>query len=273
MTEHWRLILDPPREGAANMAIDEAILETVGSVAAPPTLRAYRWAPPCLSLGYAQPASDADRERIMARGWHLVRRMTGGRAILHTDELTYSVTLPAAHPLAAGSIVESYRRLSAALLDALRAIGLAADADRRTDRASGAAASGPVCFEVPSDYEITAGGKKLIGSAQVRRPAAILQHGSLPLTGDLARIADALAFPDEAARATARDRIHRRATTFAAAAGTAPTWEAAAKALAEAFAARFDLALELASLSVDEQRRADALCAERYAADSWTFRL
>src|SRR5260221_7237662 len=88
--ETWRLLLDPACDGAANMAIDEAILEAVGRGDAPPTLRLFRWAPACLSLGYAQPASDADRERLDSHGWHLGRRMTGGEGVLYTDHNTHS---------------------------------------------------------------------------------------------------------------------------------------------------------------------------------------
>src|SRR6478672_8785960 len=84
--EAWRLIVDGSCDGPTNMAIDEAILEAVGRGDTPPTLRLFRWQPACLSLGYAQPAADADMDRIKAHGWDIVRRMTGGRAILHTDE-------------------------------------------------------------------------------------------------------------------------------------------------------------------------------------------
>lgn len=270
MPEIWRLIADPPLDGATNMAIDEAILEAVGRSDAPPTLRLFRWEPACLSLGYAQPASDVDRERLAARGWHLVRRMTGGRAILHVDELTYSVALPTGHPLAAGTIVESYQRLSKALLAAVEQLGLAAHtAPKSADRP----ASGPVCFEVPSDYEITANGKKLVGSAQVRKQNAALQHGSLPLTGDVTRIADALAYADEEVRTRARLRIAERATTFAGAADHEPTWEQAADRVAACFAATFDLDFRPGALSEAESARAADLRAERYAADSWTLRL
>src|SRR5260221_6193575 len=130
-SEHWRLIIDAACDGPTNMAIDEAILEAVGRGDSPPILRLYRWNPPCLSLGYAQSADDADLELIVARGWQLVRRLTGGRAILHTEELTYSVALPLDHPLIAGTILDSYRRLSAALLIAVQTIGLDANADKR----------------------------------------------------------------------------------------------------------------------------------------------
>ncbi|HEX9617401.1 MAG TPA: hypothetical protein VGA03_08280, partial [Anaerolineales bacterium] len=110
----WRLIHTPPAPGAWNMAVDEAILEAVGRGQADPTLRLYAWSPPCLSLGYAQPSSDVDLPQLHALGWDLVRRPTGGRAILHTDELTYAVIAPLSEPRLAGSVLESYQSLSQA---------------------------------------------------------------------------------------------------------------------------------------------------------------
>lgn len=269
MSEQWRLIVDPAQNGPHNMAVDEAILEAVGRGEALPTLRLYRWRVGCLSLGYAQPVTDADLKRIAAHGWEIVRRMTGGRAILHVDELTYSVTLPESHPLAAGSIVESYRRLSMALLDALNRLGLDANADRRAERIG---SNGPICFEVPSDYEITANGKKLIGSAQVRKQNAVLQHGAFPLRGDITRICDALAFRDEALREKARERIRARATTFEEAVGYAVAWEQAAEAVAAAFAERFGLTFNRTALSAAERARAETLRKTRYEADVWTMK-
>ena len=182
MTTSWRLIHTPPAGGAWNMAVDEAILEGARAGAVLPTLRLYAWQPPCLSLGYAQPFSDVALPRLAALGWDVVRRPTGGRAILHTDELTYSVTGPQDEPRLAGSVLESYQRLSAALLEALRQLNLPAQAaGAHLSAAEGADPKGPVCFEVPSDYEIVVGGKKLIGSAQARRKGGVLQHGALPL--------------------------------------------------------------------------------------------
>src|SRR5258708_34149740 len=97
--EHWRLILDAPCDGASNMAIDEAILEAVGRGDAPPTLRLFRWEPACLSLGYAQPESDVDRGRLAAHGWHIVRRMTGGRAPRPTPAMAHNRAAAAWQPL------------------------------------------------------------------------------------------------------------------------------------------------------------------------------
>src|SRR5512133_3127465 len=110
----WRLIKTTPASGAWNMAVDEAILEAVGRRQALPTLRLYAWAPPCLSLGFAQPVRDVDQAALTRNGWELVRRPTGGRAILHTDELTYAVSAPPDEPRVAGSVLESYCRLAGA---------------------------------------------------------------------------------------------------------------------------------------------------------------
>ncbi len=270
MTETWRLLVDPPSSGARNMALDEAILRAVAAGDAPPTLRFYAWQPACLSLGYGQPGTDVDRARLAERGWDVVRRLTGGRAILHADELTYGVALPGTHSLAAGTILDSYRRLSGALLDGLRSLSLIAHADARAEDSP--KLNGPVCFEVPSAYEITAQGKKLIGSAQVRKFGGVLQHGSLPLTGDLGRIAEVLSFADESARIDAQNRVQERAFTVSDATGYSVNWDAAARAIGAAFAARFDLTFERATLTSVEQDQA-AQFETRYRGAAWTFRL
>lgn len=268
---NWRLLMMPACEGALNMAIDQAIMEAVAVGRVPPTLRFYAWDPACFSLGYSQPIAEVDRDRLAARGWHLVRRMTGGRAILHTDELTYSVAVAADHPLVAGDIVESYRRLSQALVHGLRSLGVEPQADRRADGNPGA--KGPVCFEAPSHYEITVNGRKLIGSAQVRRFGAVLQHGSLPLTGDITRIVDALVFESEEHRERARARVRERAATLEGAMGRIITWEQAAVTMADSFRTTFGLAFGGDNaLTPDEQARAEELCATQYAADVWNAR-
>lgn len=265
----WRLIQSSPVPGAWNMAIDEAILEAAGSGKSPPTLRLYAWDPPCLSLGYAQPYSDVDVARLNDRGWQLVRRPTGGRAILHTDELTYSVCGPSSEPRLTGSVLESYRRLSTALLKALHLLEVPAE----SSSASAAHGHGPVCFEVPSNYEITVNGKKLLGSAQARRREGILQHGSLPLSGDLGRIVQGLVFPDEHARRMAAEKLHARAATLAEAAGRVVTWQQAAEAFMTAFGEALNLRLIPDELTEQEYRRAEALVEARYAHADWTQKL
>jgi lipoate-protein ligase A len=212
-----------------------------------------------------------DVHRLEERGWEIVRRPTGGRAILHTDELTYSVIAPTDEPHVAGSILESYNRLARALLQAVKALGLPVE----IKEVSGAhpETSNPVCFEVPSAYEITVHGKKLIGSAQARRKEGVLQHGSLPLTGNLARITEALVFADESARNDAAERLLVRATTVESILGREVLWNDAAQAFVRAFEATLNLKLEEQPLSESERGRVDELVREKYDHPDWTKRV
>jgi len=253
------------------MAVDEAILEHTGRGEVLPTLRLYAWDPACLSLGHAQPFADVDTARLRDRGWEVVRRLTGGRAILHTDELTYSVTGSAEEPVLAGGVLESYNRLAQALLMALHRLGLPVEIQE--GKTGDPAIPNPVCFEVPSTYEITIGGKKLIGSAQARKKEGVLQHGSLPLTGDLTRICQALVFETESTRQEAAARLLNRATTAETALGGAIRWEAAAEAFVEGFQTQLGVCFERGELSPSEVSRAEELVREKYAHPSWTERV
>jgi lipoate-protein ligase A len=267
----WRLIMDPPAQGAWNMAVDESLLEHAGRGESLPTLRLYAWEPACLSLGYAQPFADVDAVRLHERGWEVVRRPTGGRAILHTDELTYSITAPLDEPRVLGTVLESYNRLAGALVAAVRSLGIPVEVKDHV-KGENSSAQGPVCFEVPSAYEITVGGKKLIGSAQARRREGVLQHGTLPLYGDLGRITETLVFPDESARAAAAVKLWSRATTVETVLGRQLEWKTAAQAFVHAFESELNLTLERAEMSSAEKDRAETLLREKYAHLSWTER-
>jgi lipoate-protein ligase A len=253
------------------MAVDEAILENIGRGDSIPTLRLYAWDPACLSLGHAQPFADVDIARLKEQGWEVVRRATGGRAILHTDELTYSVTGNADEPLLSGGVLESYNRIAQALLLAVRNLEL--NVEMKEGRENDHATPNPVCFEVPSIYEITVDGKKLIGSAQARKKEGVLQHGSLPLSGDLTRICQALVFDNERAREEASERLLTRATTVESALGRAVSWETTAQVFIHAFEAQLGLCFERGELSESESRRAEELVREKYAHPSWTERV
>ncbi|MDH5607768.1 MAG: MTH938/NDUFAF3 family protein, partial [Anaerolineae bacterium] len=264
----WRLISTPPASGAWNMAVDEALLESVGRRASLPVLRLYAWDPPCLSLGYAQPLADVDQDALLGRGWELVRRLTGGRAILHADELTYSVIAPPDEPRLAGDILESYRRLSTAILAALEMLSLPVKSTPSENVPAGQITD-PVCFEVPSHYEITVKGKKLVGSAQARRKEGILQHGTLPLGGDLGRITQALAFPDEEARQNAAGRLLERAATVESSLGRPVSWEEAARAFESAFSDLLNIEFQSESLTPEEEIRAGEFVQEKYGSPEW----
>jgi lipoate-protein ligase A len=264
----WHLIYDMPMPGPRNMAVDEMLLQAVGAGKLSPVLRFYAWNPHCLSLGYGQSARDADSSRIRACGWDLVRRISGGKAILHGDEFTYSLILPIDHPLASGDIVESYQRISRALLHGLAYLGLQTSADKKTD---GVKVTGPVCFEVPSHYEIVTGdGRKLIGSAQVRRKTALMQHGTLPLHGDIGRIVEALVFESDYAREEARGQVRARAVTLADALDHRTEWYGVAEAMRRGFEDVFGVSW--LSGSIVDEHEVSRLIEERYGNDLWTLR-
>jgi lipoate-protein ligase A len=271
--DQWRLIISSPSNGAWNMALDEAILESVSNNNSLPTLRLYAWDPPCLSLGQAQPNHDVDLAALATYGWDLVRRPTGGRAILHTDELTYSVAAPLDEPRVSGTILESYRRLSIALLRVLDILELPASADQKYPLPDGTQPNGAVCFEVPSNYEITVNQKKLIGSAQARRLGGVLQHGSLPLTGDLTRITKVLAYPDRQSREIAANRLLSHAATAESILEKSLSWEITASAFRTAFEQVLNITFIEQGATENELICAQELVEIKYGHSDWTFRI
>ncbi len=173
----WRLWLDlAGRPGWENMALDQAMLDRAGR--GETWLRLYRWAPHCLSFGRHEPALRRyDRARIESLGLDVVRRPTGGRAVWHAEELTYAIAAPADE---LGGLRQAYHEIHAMLLDGFVRLGIAgelAPAGRPVGPAAGA------CFASPAGGEIMVGGRKAVGSAQLREGAGLLQHGSILLAG------------------------------------------------------------------------------------------
>ena len=178
---HWRLTKEATgRSGAENMAIDASLLAESDATGRA-FLRLYRFDPPCLSLGRNEPADQYDRATIARLGLDVVRRPTGGRAVWHQHEVTYAVAAPVA---AFGSLRSAYRAIHERLVVALRSLG--ADATLALDRAppsSSVVDHPPSCFATHVGGEILVAGRKLVGSAQVRKGDAFLQHGSILLAG------------------------------------------------------------------------------------------
>lgn len=267
----WRLLDTGWQDGATNMAIDEAIMRGVSLGESPPTLRFYGWNPPCLSLGYAQKWSIADSTACAERGWEMVRRPTGGRAILHIDELTYSVCVCDDDPRVYGGLLTSYRRLSDALAEGLERLGIKPQRAQPGGQ-NGEVDEGPACFDNPSNFEITIGTQKLVGSAQARKHGVVLQHGTLPLYGDVARIADALSASEEK-RAEIRRRLLDSATTLEASAGRRIDYEQATHSIAAGFARALNLHLEAAGLTEWEREQTEIIRAEKFGNLAWSQRL
>ena len=269
----WRLLRHPAEHGAWNMAVDAAILENVIAGQSRPTLRLYDWDPACLSLGFAQLFADVDEDALAAHGWEVVRRPTGGRAILHTDELTYSVIGPSDDPRLVGGVLESYKRLSEGLMRSLLLLGLPVERQPMREGNGFGALDNPVCFEVPSDYEITLHGKKIIGSAQARKKGGVLQHGSLPLFGDIARITEILRYAGEGSHQQAAERVRARAATVEEGLGKRVSWEEAGDAFVRGFEEVLNIEFVEGELSEAETLAVERWMAERYAGAAWTQRV
>ncbi len=170
-----RVIRDGARTGEENMRRDAELLESHRPGDAP-ILRMYRWSPPAISIGYHQDESGFDHEAARRDGIDVVRRPTGGRAILHAEELTYSITGTSPGPLFGDTLNTSYQLINRALLRFLEMLGIQADVSEGESRDD---ARGMVCFKSAGKHEIRVGGRKLIGSAQRRTQGVFLQHGSI----------------------------------------------------------------------------------------------
>jgi lipoyl(octanoyl) transferase len=252
----WRLLLTDAASGPENMALDEALMARARSTGEW-VLRVYSWSAQTLSLGRHQSARAAyDPATLAAAGVAVVRRPTGGRAVLHDREVTYSVTAPAND---AGALRESYQRINRLLVDGLRSLGVAAEV------AETPGAPKPdltPCFELPSPGELTAGGRKLAGSAQWREHGALLQHGSILVDGDQAPVSTLLRQPRPAPPAPA---------TLRAVLGREPPLSDVATALFQAVRRLEDR--DATDLTADGALlAATAVLRPRYEDAAWTWR-
>jgi lipoyl(octanoyl) transferase len=252
----WRLLRTEPLDGASNMAWDEALLVRARATGET-VLRVYAWSAPTLSFGRNQSArATYPRERLAERGVDVVRRLTGGRAVLHWREITYSVTAPT---IPSQSLGESYAAINRLLVDGLGRLGVDARAAVPLGRAP--LPDGAPCFETPTAGELVVAGRKLVGSAQVRDDDALLQHGSVLVDDDQSLIADLAVSPMASLRApaTLRDVL-----------GRAPSLGEAADALFGAVRAAHPAA---APLEIDSTLRAlHAAALDRYLDSAWTWR-
>lgn len=246
------------------MAVDEAILEGYldqDAQTRPPTLRLYGWNPPSLSLGKSQPSSGAfDPQVLRRRGIDLVRRSTGGLAVLHDRERTYAVVGALRHEPFSGGVLETYRSISTALVDAMRTLGAPAHAS--SSRPAGTPLSqGPSCFALTSSHEITVEGRKLIGSAQLRRGHAFLQHGSIPLVANREALAEALGGPSD----------DGAFTDLVTALGRDVREQEVDRAITDAFSKHFDVELRHVELSDRERLRATQIRCWKHLSVAWTL--
>jgi lipoate-protein ligase A len=256
----WRLLLAAPRSGAENMARDSA-LQARAATTGETVFSIYSWTRPTLSFGRHQPAAGLyDIERIRSANVDVVRRPTGGRAILHDREVTYSVTAPA---VGAAPLRETYARINRILLDGFARLGVDVELASPSERAP--APSMRPCFEAPGEGELVAHGSKLVGSAQWRDEGALLQHGSILVEDDQSSL------PSFAAPGTAPNNgsIPRPATLHALL-GRSPGIEEVASAMFDAVRSRED---EGATVMAEEDIRGETVSRiPHFLDEGWTWR-
>lgn len=254
----WRVLVDPPLPGAINMARDHALALHVREGEG--VLRLYRWDPPTVSFGRNEPAKGRYRlDEAERRGFGFVRRPTGGRAVLHHLELTYAVValLPAL-----GGPRAAYLRINEGLVEGIRTLGVEAGLARNTGRPPSLGA-GP-CFQRPEQGEIVSGGRKLVGSAQVRLGRSLLQHGSLILDGDQSALDGLTTIPGSAGGSAS---ISLRSLT-----GSLPSWDRLVSCLEEGLARTLGGVWKKGDYRQEEIETAGEL-ETKYLDPSWTWRL
>lgn len=266
----WRLINSGIMTGAMNMAVDEAVMLAVSRGLVPPTIRFYQWSPPAISLGYFQSLEkEIDLPACQRAGIDVVRRLTGGRSVLHHREFTYSLAAPEGDPKVAGSVLQSYLSISSGLLKGLAGLGVQAELTARTKSQE---VNSAACFDAPSWYELVVQGKKLVGSAQTRRNGCLLQHGSVPVQADPDLLFSILRFPNEEVRARAKAFFLPKATCLEAALGYVPDFAGICTCFKHGFELGLEIKLDEQQLSVEEVTWAMELSSSKYSVAEWNGR-
>ena len=276
----WRFIQDSYHTGAMNMAIDEAIMMAHEKDRIPPTIRFYQWSPPAVSLGYFQDMKkEINIEACQNSGIDIVRRPTGGKAVLHDQELTYSFVISEKHPSITKSILDTYKKISRALINGLNSLGINADLvplrERKRQNHLANPSQNPIffktiCFSTPSQYEVQVDGKKLIGSAQVRKKGVVLQHGSLLMELDRNKWFSIFNFPSEVVRKKILARF--KATSIEEIIKNKISFLKLSDILLKGFEEEFQVKLRKEKLTKSEETCSKQLFNNKYSSEAWNFK-
>lgn len=280
MAPVWRLLRSGPGSPAVNMAVDEAVLTAVSEGKVPPTVRFYGWNPPTLSIGYFQRGEDeVELERVRELGYGFVRRPTGGRAVLHDRELTYSITVSEDYPGIPKRVTEAYRILSEGLLQGFRLLELDAhmvDLSSPEEREKYDAPGSSACFDSPSWYELVVEGRKAAGSAQVRQKGVLLQHGSILMDLNAEELFSLLRYRTPELRERLMNGFKKRAVAIndiRAELGKARVeLEEAEMAFRRGMEAGLGIELVEGALTGYEEELVRQLASEKYGSDEWNLR-
>lgn len=257
MSYEFRLLETGFHSAAFNMGLDEALLRSVAEGKSLPTLRFYGWTPAAVSIGYFQGLEEeVDSAACRAAGIDVVRRITGGGAVFHHHEVTYSIILPLGHPLARRNILESYRLLLGGIVEGMSLLGITA--------------------EFAPINDIVTGGKKISGNAQTRKLGCILQHGTIILDVDVDQMFTVLRVPQEKARGKLIEDIKSRVTSvkLCMPQGELTSFESlfalTTQSLKQGCVRALDLVLTRSSPTESEVQLAEQLAREKFGSKAWT---
>ncbi|MBU8684237.1 lipoate--protein ligase family protein [Bacillus haynesii] len=274
--ETWRFIDSGRQDPAFNMALDEALLYWHSENKIPPTIRFYGWNPPTLSVGYFQNIEkEINLDAVKKHGLGFVRRPTGGRGVLHDQELTYSVIVSEEHPEMPKTVTEAYRVISEGILEGFRELGLDAYfAIPRTEKEKQSLKNprSSVCFDAPSWYELVVEGRKVAGSAQTRQKGVILQHGSILLDLDEDKLFDLFIYKNDRLRERMQRNFKQKAVAINELTKEKVTIEEASEAFKKGFEKGLNIHLEPYELTEEETEFVADLARTKYAADEWNYR-
>ncbi|OGS40726.1 MAG: lipoate--protein ligase [Euryarchaeota archaeon RBG_13_31_8] len=252
MKEQWRLLKTQNNSAFANMAIDRAVLVESSKTKVPPTVRFYTWKPPAISIGYFQSLKDEiDIDACKDLGVEFVRRITGGGAVFHDKELTYSIVIPESNPKVPKNILESYRRICGAVIKGLKQLW------------------------IESKYapinDIIVNNKKISGNAQTRKLKTVLQHGTILIDVDVDKMFKLLKVPDEKIKDKMIADVKQRVTSIKHVSGNIVSFSEVADAMQTGFEQEFGIELVIDVLTKDEINLAKKFERECFSTNEWNF--
>ncbi|MFJ7847421.1 biotin/lipoate A/B protein ligase family protein [Peribacillus sp. NPDC097224] len=273
--EKWGFIDSGNCSPAYNMAMDEALLNWQSNGEIPPMIRFYGWNPATLSIGYFQRAeTEIDLAEVERQGLGFVRRPTGGRAVLHEHELTYSVIVPESYPGMPNTVTEAYRVISEGILKGFRNLGLDAYfsvPETEQDKEMLKSPKSSVCFDAPSWYELVVEGRKVAGSAQTRQKGVILQHGAILLELDEEKLFSVFKFSDDKVKEKIKNNLRNKAVAINDIAGRKITISEAKVAFENGFSEGLSIDLKPYVLSEKQLQEVKDIAKNKYESDDWNF--
>ncbi|MDI7742227.1 biotin/lipoate A/B protein ligase family protein [Lysinibacillus fusiformis] len=276
MKSKWYFINSGPCSPSYNMALDEALLDMHSQGEIPPVIRFYEWNPATLSIGYFQSAEkDIDFDALKTQQLGFVRRPTGGRAVLHESELTYSIIVTEEYPNMPATVTEAYRVLSEGLLVGFQNLGLDAYfsiPDTEEKQADLKKPKSAVCFDAPSWYELVVEGKKVAGSAQTRQKGVILQHGAILLDLDEEKLLSVFKFSSPEAKERMRRKLPEKAVAINQLTDMEITIPQCIKAFKEGFEQALEIELVPYELTEEQLQYVKTLEETKYLNDEWNFK-